>query len=165
MNAIIRHATLDDLPAILDIYNDAVLHSTALWMDHPADLSNRRAWFELRAAQGYPILAAECEGATVGYASFGDFRPQDGFRIAVEHSIYLAPAARGKGLGQALLSALFPLARALGKELMIGAIDSENAASLALHARHGFVEVGRMPAVAEKFGRRLDLVLMQKPLR
>lgn len=164
MGAIIRPATLDDLPAILDIYNDAVLHTTSIWMDKPVDLSNRRAWFELRGAQGYPVLVADVGGTAVGYASFGDFRPFDGYRITVEHSVYLARAARGQGLGSVLLTALFPLAKKLGKERMVGAIDATNLASLRLHEKHGFVEVGRMPGVAEKFGRKLDLVLLQKDL-
>lgn len=164
MQALIRPATLDDLPAILAIYNDALETTTAIWMDRPADLGNRRAWFELRAAQGYPILVPEIGGVAAGYASFGDFRPFDGYRITVEHSLYLAKAARGKGLGSALLQALFPLARALGKERMVGAIDAGNTASLRLHKKHGFAEVGRMPGIAVKFGRRRDLVLMQKDL-
>lgn len=164
MDAVIRQATVDDLPAILDIYNDALLNSTAIWMDHPADLDNRRAWFDLRAAQGYPILVSDIGGTATGYASFGDFRPFDGYRIAVEHSVYLATDARGRGLGSALLTALFPIARSLGKERMIGAVDAGNGPSLALHARHGFAEVGRLPGIALKFGERRDLVLLQKDL-
>jgi phosphinothricin acetyltransferase len=100
----------------------------------------------------------------LGYASFGDFRPFDGFRISVEHSVYVADAARGQGLGRALLEALFGPARSLGKQVMIGGITAGNEASLALHARLGFIETGRMPGIGTKFGRRLDLVFMQKEL-
>ncbi|MBS9476836.1 GNAT family N-acetyltransferase [Ancylobacter radicis] len=161
---ILRDATADDLPGILDIYNHAVLHSTAIWNDTPADLANRSAWLADRRAKSYPVIVAT-EGETVlGYASFGDFRPFDGFRISVEHSVYVAEAARGHGIGGRLVEALFEPARAIGKKVMIGGITGGNAPSLALHARLGFVETARMPGIGTKFGQRLDLVFMQKDL-
>ena len=161
----LRPASEADLPGILAIYNDAVLNSTAIWNDALADLANRRAWLADRKAKSYPVIVALGEDdAVLGYASFGDFRPFDGFRISVEHSVYVAEAARGKGLGRALLEALFEPARALGKRVMIGGITAGNEASLALHARLGFVETGRMPGIGTKFGRRLDLVFVQKEL-
>ncbi len=161
---IVRAAGEADLPSLLLIYNDAVLNSTAIWNDSPADLANRAAWLADRRARGYPVLVAEAEGAVLGYASFGDFRPFEGFRISVEHSVYVAAAARGRGVGRALVEALFAPARALGKKVMIGGITAGNDASLALHARLGFIETGRMPGIGTKFGRRLDLVFMQKEL-
>ena len=161
---ILRAANEADLPGILAIYNDAVLNTTAIWNDTPADLASRRAWLKDRRSRGYPVLVAR-EGADVlGYASFGDFRPFEGFRISVEHSVYVAQAARGRGLGRKLVEALFEPARALGKKVMIGGITAGNDASLALHARLGFVETGRMPGIGTKFGRRLDLVFVQKEL-
>jgi len=122
----IRPATEADLPAILAIYNHAIATSTAIWIDTPVDLADRRAWFLLRQSQGYPVLVAEEGGAVLGYASFGDFRPYEGFRATVEHSVYLAGDARGRGLGTALVEALFPLARACGKRIMVGAVDATN---------------------------------------
>jgi phosphinothricin acetyltransferase len=161
----LRAATEADLPGILAIYNDAVLNSTAIWNDNPADLANRRAWLADRRAKSYPVIVAVDEDeAVLGYASFGDFRPFEGFRISVEHSVYVADAARGQGLGRTLLEALFEPARALGKRVMIGGITAGNEASLTLHAKLGFVETGRMPGIGTKFGRRLDLVLVQKEL-
>ncbi|MDQ0395912.1 GNAT family N-acetyltransferase [Labrys monachus] len=160
----IRSATEADLPAILAIYNDAVLHSTAIWNWTVADLANRQAWFEARRAQAYPVLVAEEEGAVLGYASYGDWRPFDGYRYTVEHSVYVAEPARGRGIGRALLAALIAAATAGGKHVMLGGIDAANEASLALHRRLGFVETGRMPQVGQKFGRWLDLVFMQKML-
>ena len=160
----LRDAVEDDLSGILAIYNHAVLQTTAIWNDTPADLAGRLAWLCERRARGYPIIVAAEAGEVLGYASFGDFRPFEGFRISVEHSVYVAEAARGRGLGRALVEALFAPARALGKKVMIGGITGGNEASLALHARLGFVEAGRMPGIGTKFGRRLDLVFMQKEL-
>ena len=85
----IRDATEHDLPAIRAIYNDAVLNTTAIWNDQPVDLGNRQAWFSARQAQFYPILVAVEAEQVVGYASFGDWRPFDGFRHTVEHSVYV----------------------------------------------------------------------------
>jgi len=159
---ILRPAAQADLPAILGIYNDAVLNTTAIWNWDTVDLANREAWFAARQAQGYPVLVADEGGGAIAYASFGDWRPFDGYRFSVEHSVYVSPAGRRKGLGSALLEALAGEARRLGKHVMLGGIDAANEASLALHRRHGFVETARMPQVGQKFGRWLDLVFMQK---
>jgi L-amino acid N-acyltransferase YncA len=161
---IIRSASDNDLPAILAIYNDAVLNTTAIWNETPVDLANRRAWFEARRAAGFPVLVADEGGTVAGYGSFGDFRPFEGYRVSVEHSLYVATDARRKGLGKALLAALIEEARRLGKRAMIGGIDGANAPSISLHEKFGFAEVGRLPGVGTKFGRSLDLVLMQKNL-
>jgi L-amino acid N-acyltransferase YncA len=160
----VRAADEADLPAIVAIYNDAVLNTTAIWNDTMTDVAGRRPWFRERLSRNYPVLVADDGGAVVGYASFGDFRPFEGFRISVEHSVYVADGARGRGVGRALVEALMPPARALGKRVMIGGIDASNVASLALHAKLGFVETARMPGIGTKFGRRLDLMFMQKEL-
>ena len=160
----IRAATDADLGAILAIYNDAVLNTTAIWNETPVDLENRRAWLAARSKAGFPVLVAEEEGRVAGYGSFGDFRPFEGYRVTVEHSVYVAADSRGKGFGAALLAALIDEARRLDKRVMIGGIDAANAVSIALHTKFGFAEAGRLPGVGVKFGRPLDLVLMQKNL-
>jgi phosphinothricin acetyltransferase len=164
MTAIIRPAEDADLAAILAIYSDAVRTTTAIWNDSPVDLDNRLSWLESRRRQDYPVLVAEVAGTVVGYGSFGDFRAFDGYRFTVEHSIYVDAAARRQGIATALLIALIERASALGKHVMVAGIAADNDASIALHARHGFTETGRMPEVGTKFGRWLDLVLMQKRL-
>ena len=160
----IRPAVEADLPAILAIYNDAVLNTTAIWNWDTVDLPNRQAWFAARRAQNYPVLVADEGQGAIAYASFGDWRPFDGYRHTVEHSVYVGPAAQRRGLGSALLEGLIGEARQLGKHVMLGGIDASNEPSLALHRRHGFVETARMPQVGQKFGRWLDLVFMQKVL-
>ncbi|MEE1947932.1 N-acetyltransferase family protein [Pseudomonas alcaligenes] len=159
---LIRDALETDLPALRDIFNDAVLNTTAIWMDNVVDLANRQAWFAARAQQGYPILVAEnADGEVVGYASFGDWRPFDGFCHTVEHSVYIRADQRGKGLGPQLLTALIERAKACDKHVMVAAIESGNAASIGLHQRLGFAITGQMPQVGRKFGRWLDLTFMQ----
>ena len=159
---IIRDAAEADLPALRDIFNDAVLNTTAIWMDDVVDLANRQAWFAARAQQGYPILVAEnAAGEVVGYASFGDWRPFDGFCHTVEHSVYIRADQRGNGLGPLLMAALIERAKACGKHVMVAAIESGNGASIRLHQRLGFITTGQMPQVGRKFGRWLDLTFMQ----
>lgn len=159
---LIRDALETDLPALRDIFNDAVLNTTAIWMDNVVDLANRQAWFAARAQQGYPILVAESPtGEVVGYASFGDWRPYDGFCHTVEHSVYIRADQRGLGLGPQLISALIERARACDKHVMVAAIESGNRASVRLHQRLGFTITGQMPQVGRKFGRWLDLTFMQ----
>ncbi len=160
----IRSAVAADLPAILAIYNDAVLNTTAIWNDDIVDLDNRLAWLAAREAQGYPVFVAVEDGAVLGYGSYGDFRPFQGYRFTVENSVYVASAARGKGVGAVLLTALVTHAAEAGKHVMIAAITAGNEASLRLHARQGFVATGTLVEVGFKFGRYLDLVLMQKRL-
>jgi phosphinothricin acetyltransferase len=164
MTTAIRPATMADLPALMAIYNHAVVHTTAIWNDAVADLDNRRAWYEARRKVGYPVLVAEVDGIVAGYGSFGDFRAFEGYRFSVEHSVYVAEAMRRRGVASRLLEALVDEARRLGKHVMIAGVAADNNASIRLHLRHGFVETGRMPEVGIKFGRWLDLVFLQKTL-
>ncbi|WP_285960670.1 GNAT family N-acetyltransferase [Pseudomonas tohonis] len=159
---ITRDASEADLPGILAIYNDAVEHTTAIWNETLVDLANRRAWLAERTAAGFPVLAArDAAGEVVGYASYGAWRPHDGYRHTVEHSVYVRADQRGKGLGPQLMQALIERARSAGLHVMVGAIESENAASIRLHQRLGFTTTGQMPQVGRKFGRWLDLTFMQ----
>jgi phosphinothricin acetyltransferase len=161
---VIRPAAESDLAGILAIHNHAVLNETAIWNETPADIEDRRRWRQARVAQGYPVLVAEENGRILGFGSFGDFRIYEGYRFTVEHSVYVAAEARRRGIGTRLLTKLIEEARAMGKHVMIGGIAADNAASIALHARLGFTETGRMPQVGYKFGRWLDLVFLQKTL-
>lgn len=162
MSDSIRDAVPADLPAIMAIYNDAVRNTTAIWNEQPVDLANRQTWFDARQSQGYPILVAvDDQHQVVGYSSFGDWRPFEGFRHTVEHSVYVRADQRGKGWGPRLMSALIEHARRCDKHMLVAAIESGNGASIALHERLGFITTGQMPQVGTKFGRWLDLTFMQ----
>jgi L-amino acid N-acyltransferase len=160
----IRDATTEDLPAILAIYNDAVLHTNAVYDETPRTMAAQQEWFALKRTQYWPVLVAVADGELAAFASYGPFRPWPGYRRSVENSIYVAPGRRGQGIGRRLLPPLIERAKAGGFHVMIAAIDAENAASLQLHGRMGFVKVAHMPEVAWKFGRWLDLVFLQKLL-
>lgn len=157
----IRPATAADLPAILAIYNDAVLNTTASYDLEPSSLEQRAAWFEERARQGFPVIVAESGGEVIAFGTYGKFREKPGYRHTVEHTIYVASGRRGRGVGRAMLTELIALARAQGKHAMIGGIDSENAGSLRFHLALGFVEVARFRQVGHKFGRWLDIIFVE----
>ncbi|MBB5274330.1 phosphinothricin acetyltransferase [Rhizobium rosettiformans] len=161
---ILRDATEADLPAILAIYNHAVAETTAIWNEILVDLDNRKAWYDLRQARGFPILVAEVDGRIAGYASYGDWRPFDGFRQSVEHSVYVEKDHYGRGLGKALMSALIERARAGNIHVMVAAIEAGNTGSIALHKSLGFRLVGTHHEVGKKFGRWLDLTMMELKL-
>ena len=160
----IRHASSDDLPGLLAIYNDVVATSTAIFSERPSSLDDRQQWLDARTALGYPVLVAADASGVLGYASFGDFRAWPGYRFSVEHSVHVRADSRGRGIGPALVTALLPRAAALGKHVMIAGIDADNAASLRMHERLGFERVGHLKEVGWKFGRWLDLVFMQRTL-
>src|SRR5262245_1774749 len=99
----IRDAQPGDEPALLEIYNEVVLHSNAIWSDVPRTLQQFRDWFVERCGAGFPVLVATLQDAVVSYATFGSFRTWPGYRHTVENSIYVRPELRGKGIGAALL--------------------------------------------------------------
>lgn len=157
----LRDAESADLDTITEIHNHAVVHTTAIWNEDAVDRADRAAWLADRTARGYPVIVAADETGVVGYASYGQWRPHSGYRHTVEHSVYVRGDQRGRGIGKMLMTALIERARADGMHVMIGGIESGNAASIALHERLGFREVGRMPQVGAKFGRWLDLSMLQ----
>lgn len=158
----LRDAEENDLPAIRDIYNDAVLNTTAIWNDTQVDLENRTKWFADRRRSGYPVIVAVTgDGVIAGYASFGDWRAFDGYRHTVEHSVYVEKNQRGGGIGRLLMQALIERATACGKHVMVAGIEANNAASIRLHETLGFEITGQMKEVGTKFGRWLDLTFMQ----
>jgi phosphinothricin acetyltransferase len=161
---IIRHATEDDLPGILAIYNDVIATSTAVYALEPATLEERRRWLEARRVQDYPVLVAADGPAVCGFSSFGDFRAWPGYRYTVEHSVHVLAERRSGGIGRALVEALMPPAIARNKHVMVGGIDAANTASLEFHRRLGFEPVAHFREVGHKFGRWLDLVFMQRML-
>jgi L-amino acid N-acyltransferase YncA len=158
---IIRPASIDDIPAITAIYNEVIANATAVWTETPVTEDERRAWMQGRLALAYPVRVATDGSSVLGYGTFGDFRAWPGYRYTVEHSIYISADHRGRGIGRTLLDDLVSGARALGKHALIAGIDGENAASIRLHERAGFQQVGHMSQIGRKFRRWLDLIFMQ----
>jgi L-amino acid N-acyltransferase len=161
----VTDARLADLPAILEIYNEVIMHSTAIYAEEPATLEERERWYRSRIGQGYPVLVATDETGVVGFASFGDFRAAPGYRHTVEHTVHVRVDKRGQGIGRALIQELLTRAAALGKHVMVAGIDAENPVSIHLHQKLGFEPVGKLSEVARKFDRWLDLLFMQRRLR
>jgi L-amino acid N-acyltransferase YncA len=160
----VRPATEADLPDILEITNDAILNSTALWTITPVTLQARRSWMSERLAEGFPVLVAAESGSVLGFGSYGHFRPHEGYVHTVEHSLYVHPRARRAGIGRVLLARLVEDAASLGKHVMIGGIEAGNIASIALHESAGFTRAALLPQVGRKFDRWLDLLFMHKRL-
>jgi phosphinothricin acetyltransferase len=158
---IVRDATEADLPVVMEIYNDAVANTTAIWNEILVDLDNRKDWFAVRKGRGFPVLVATVNGAVAGYASYGDWRAFDGYRHTVEHSVYVHREFRGGGIGRLLMQELIVRAAQNSVHVMIAAIESENSASIALHEKLGFRIAGKFSEVGTKFGRWLNLTCME----
>jgi phosphinothricin acetyltransferase len=165
MTVSIRPATPADIPAITRIYADAVEHGTASFELTPPDEAEMTRRMNDLISNNFPYLAADVDGALGGYAYAALYRTRPAYRDTLEDSVYIAPAMQGRGIGRALLKALVETAAARGFRQMIAVIgDSDQAASIALHAGLGFAYVGTLPNVGFKHGRWLDTVLMQLAL-
>ena len=157
----IRHARLDDCQAIMAIYNEAVLTTTATYDLEPQTFDARLKWFHDHEATGMPMFVAEDNGVVIAWSSLSIFRGKEGYRFTVENSIYIAESHRGRGLGRRMLASLIDEARALGLHSIVAGIDAETEASIRLHASFGFEKVAYLKQVGHKFGRWLDVVFMQ----
>lgn len=166
MSITIRHALSGDLDRITEIYTDAVLNGTATYELEPPTRTEMGGRFEALMDDGYPYLVAEKQGAIVGYAYAGPFRARPAYRFIVEDSIYIAPGAKGAGIGKALMQALIAECTGLGFRQIVAVIGDGHAdsASVHLHERLGFEHTGRMDGSGYKHGRWLDTVFMQLPL-
>ena len=157
----VRDMTAADLAAVRAIFNHAVDHTTAIWSEAHRTADEQAAWFAEKTAGDWPALVAADGEEVLGYATLGPFRPQPGFRLTAEHAVYVAPTARRRGAGRALVAALLERAAAKGLRVVIAAVSGDNPGSLALHEGLGFREVGRLPGVGVKWGRPLDAVFLQ----
>ncbi|HEY3599353.1 MAG TPA: GNAT family N-acetyltransferase [Paraburkholderia sp.] len=148
--------------AILEIFNDAIEHSTAIYEYHPRDRAFMTSWWAAKEKGHFPVLGLENdEGVLMAFASYGTFRAYPAFKYSVEHSIYVQKDYRGRRLAPLLMRALIDEATKRDVHVMIGAIDAENQASLSLHKRLGFQPAGVIREAGFKFGRWLDLAFYQ----
>jgi phosphinothricin acetyltransferase len=161
LDTVIRPATRDDLRAITEIYNDAVLRTTATFDTEPKTDCEQQSWFDAHDAQ-HPILVGVFDGRVVGWVSLSRWSDRCAYRETAEVSAYVHPAFRGQGVGGQLMAAIVTEARRLGFHTLIARIAEGNEASLRLCTAVGFESIGVMREVGFKFGRRLNVHLLQK---
>ena len=158
---IIRLATENDLPQILEIYNDIIKNTTAVYYYEPHTLEMRKQWFDERKEKGFPVFVAEEDGLVLGMSSIGPFRVPTAYQFSAENTVHVAAEARGRGVGKLLMPPLIEAARQLKMHSIIAGIDAGNEVSLHLHKSFGFVEVAHFKEVGFKFDRWLDLKFLQ----
>ncbi len=159
---IIRPARPQDYPAIVTLWNPVIRDTTIIFHSEERDEAMVGAIIDGRRALGHEFFVAEGEGAILGFATYAQFRPGNGYRHALEHSVILAPSAWGQGAGRALMDAVEDHARAAGGHTLFAGVSGENTAGIAFHERLGFRTVAVIPEAGRKFERWLDLVLMMK---
>lgn len=158
----IRDAEARDLPAITEIYRESVLNGTATYELDPPDQAEMTSRFETITGRGYPyVVAAGEDGTILGYAYASAFRTRPAYNWLVEDSIYISPAARGKGIGRALVNELVTRCTALGFRQMVAVIGGASPASIGVHRAAGFEMCGTLNATGFKLGQWLDTVFMQ----
>lgn len=163
----LRDAVLADMPAVREIYNYYVANSTVTFDEDRMSLREWKSKFAYLHKLGMPFIVAEApSGQLLGYALVSPWKQKRAYRFTVENSIYLGPAATGKGLGRVLLGELIDRSKAAGLKEMIAVIADQGAeSSVALHEKFGFTEVGRMGRVGYKFERWLGTVMLQRSLK
>lgn len=154
----IRIAQQADLPALLDIYNEEVVHGTATLDLHAKTLEERQVWFDAHNKDNHPLIVALIDGAVAGYASLSDYREKEAYKTSVELSIYVARAYRRRGVATELMAAILDMARAdATTHAVVSVITSGNEASRKLHDKFGFTFCGTIPEVGLKFGTYLGI--------
>jgi phosphinothricin acetyltransferase len=160
---IIRRAELADVPAITDVYNEAILTTTATFDTEPKTVAERTAWLQSHDDR-HPILVAEVDGAVVGWTSLTCWSDRRAYDDTAETSFYVHSTHRGRGIGRKLKDAIIAEARRLGYHTLIARIAEDSRESIHLNELAGFVHVGTLKQVGRKFGRLLDVHIMQKML-
>ncbi len=157
----IRNAVLADLPQILDIYNEVIEHTTAVFSYIKHNLAMREEWFQSRQLGRFPIFVAEEKNEIFGFSSYGPFRVWPAYKYTVENSIYVSKQHRGKGISKLLMQPLIDEAVRQEYHVMIAGIEASNYVSIRLHEGFGFSEVAHFREVGFKFGKWLDLKFLE----
>ncbi|MDW4548041.1 N-acetyltransferase family protein [Defluviimonas sp. D31] len=158
---IIRPARETDIPALIALWNPVIRDTTISFSDEEKTPESLAQMIEDRRAAGREFFLAE-SGGLLGFATYAQFRGGNGYAHAMEHTIMLAPEARGRGAGRALMARIEEHARIGGAHTLFAGVSGENPDGVAFHERMGFTHVARIPEAGRKFGRWLDLVLMMK---
>ncbi|WP_445491030.1 GNAT family N-acetyltransferase [Niallia sp. 03133] len=161
----IRTIQEPDLPEILEIYNDAILNTTAIYDYTPHTLEDRKKWYKQKREAGFPILVMEEDNKVVGFATYGTFRPWPAFKYSIEHSVYVHKDARKKGIGTILLKELISIAEKEGYKTIVAGIDADNEKSIIVHKKLGFYHSGTIHNAGYKFGKWLNLAFYQLDLK
>lgn len=162
----LKPCTHEQLPEILDIFNDAILNSTALYDYKTRTMETMRAWYADKIQHNSPVIGAFDEHNTLmGFATYGMFRVRPAYKYTVEHSVYVQKDFRGFGLGKVLLKEIIRQAELQNYHVMVGVIDASNDVSIKLHENEGFVLTGVMKEVGYKFGKWLDAAFYQLTLK
>jgi len=160
----IRDAVENDLFDILEIYNDAILNTTAIYSYNPHTIDERKQWYKQRKHEGYPILVCEVNNKVIGFATFGQFRAWPAFKYAVEHSIYVHEKHNNKGIGTLLLKEIIRICNESEYATIVAGIDGLNEKSIKMHKKQGFKYSGRINKAGFKFGKWLNLDFYQLEL-
>ena len=161
----LKPCTEKQLPEILDIFNDAILNSTALYDYKTRTMETMNAWYEDKLKGNYPVIGVFDENdVLMGFATYGMFRVRPAYKYTVEHSVYVRPDKRGMGIGKILLREIVIKATEQDYHVMVGVIDASNTVSMRLHENEGFVLTGIMKEVGYKFGKWLDAAFYQLKL-
>lgn len=157
----IRLATIKDLDIILDIYNHAIKHTTAVYSYDPYTPEMMQDWFEDKKANNFPVYVSTENNEVTGFVTYGKFRMRPAYQHTAEHSIYVHHKHRRKGIAKALMPFIIEVARQNNVHTLIGGIDAENEVSILFHEQFGFNKVAHIKEAGFKFDRWLDLVFMQ----
>lgn len=157
----VRLATENDLPQMLEIYNDVILNTTAVFEYNKHTPEMRKQWFETKKTRGYPVFSALKGSVLVGFSSFGPFRAWPAYKYSVENSVYVHNEHRGRGIGKLLMKPMIDAAVEMDLHTIVAGIEAENKSSIRLHESFGFTEVAHFKEAGFKFGRWLDLKFLQ----
>jgi len=157
----IREAIAQDMPAILNMMNYHIENTTVNYNESKLSLQDQESCFAKKHKEGMPVIVAESGNRVLGFATYGIFRPFDGYRYSVEHSVYVVPDRQSQGVGKALMRELIAIAKKQGHHTMIAGVTVGNPASIRFHEHLGFEKVGYFKEVGTKFDQWLDLVFLQ----
>lgn len=157
-----RQANREDLEEITAIYNYYIENSTSVYHYSSKSEEEMNVWYTQKEKEGFPVIVEELDGKIAGFATYGPYRPFEGYKKTIEHSVYVNKDCHGKGVGKKLLNAILQKGKESEYHVVVAYIDSENEISIRLHEKEGFVRCGTIKEAGYKFGKYRDLLIMEK---